>query len=76
MTGTTTIANHRVYDAYGKVVSETNSAVVCLFGFTGRPFDIFTGLQNNLHRRVEVWPDATNTAAEHDLGVVLVRNTI
>ena len=47
---TTTVVNHLVYDAYGNVTSETNSAVESLFLFTARPFDPDTGLQNNLHR--------------------------
>ena len=47
---TTTIQNHRVYNAYGKLTSESNSAVNLLFGFTGRLFDESTGLQNNLNR--------------------------
>ena len=51
----TTIANHRVYGAYGNVQSETNSAVDCLFGYTGRLHDEATGLQNNLNR----WYDAS-----------------
>ena len=34
-TGTTTIANHRVYDSYGALVSQTDAAVNCLFGYTG-----------------------------------------
>ena len=46
----TTIANHRVFDAYGKLTDETTPAVDCLFGFTGRAFDADTGLQNNLNR--------------------------
>jgi len=49
-TDTTTISNHRIYNAFGRVTSETNSAVTCFFGFTARPFDTFTNLQNNLHR--------------------------
>ena len=47
---TTTVVNHLVYDAYGNVTSETNSAVDSLFLFTARPFDPDTGLQNNLNR--------------------------
>jgi hypothetical protein len=35
-TDVTTIANHRMYDAYGNQTSETNAVVDCLFGFTGR----------------------------------------
>jgi len=53
-TDETTIANHRVYDAFGNLKSETNSAVDCVFSYTGRLFDEDTGLQNNLHR----WYDA------------------
>jgi RHS repeat-associated protein len=46
----TTVPNHRVFDAYGNITSETNSAVDHLFGFTGRQFDESTGVQNNLNR--------------------------
>ena len=53
-TGETSVANHRVYDSFGKLVSQTNAAVDCLFGFTGRPLDQNTGLQNNVNR----WYDA------------------
>ena len=53
-TDVTTIANHRVYDAYGNRTSQTNSAVDCLFGYTARQYDEATGLQNNLNR----WYDA------------------
>jgi RHS repeat-associated protein len=49
-TGITAIVNHRVFDAYGQLLAETNAAVDCLFAFTGRPFDEATGLQYNLHR--------------------------
>ena len=52
--GVTSVANHRVYDSFGNLVSQTNSAVDCLFGYTGRPLDSATGLQNNLNR----WYDA------------------
>jgi RHS repeat-associated protein len=53
-TGVTSIANHRVYDSYGVLKSQTNAAVDELFGFTGRPLDEATGSQNNLNR----WYDA------------------
>jgi RHS repeat-associated protein len=49
-TDTTTVVNHLVYDTYGNVTSETNSAVDSLFLFTARPLDPDTGLQNNLNR--------------------------
>ena len=49
-TQVTTIANHRVYSAYGEPVSETAPTVDCVFGFTGRYFDEATGLQYNWHR--------------------------
>jgi RHS repeat-associated protein len=62
-TDTTTIANHHVYDSFGNLQSETNAAVDCLFGFTARPFDKATGLQNNLNR----WYDpAVGTWASED----------
>ena len=35
--GATTVVNHRVFSAYGELLSQTNSAVDCLFGYTGRP---------------------------------------
>ncbi len=49
------VANHIIYDAFGNIVSETVQAVDVLVGFTGRPWDEATGLQNNLHR----WLDPT-----------------
>ena len=50
-TDETTVTNHLVYNAFGELISGTNPT---LFGFTARPFDPATGLQNNLHR----WYDA------------------
>jgi RHS repeat-associated protein len=52
-TGITSVANHRVFDTFGNLKSQTNAAVDCLFGFTGRPTDTASGLQNNLNR----WTD-------------------
>ena len=44
----TTIVNHRVYNAYGGLVSETSGALVdCVFGFNGQFLDNATGLQNS-----------------------------
>ena len=53
-TSTTTIVNHRVFSAFGELISETDSSVDHLFGFTGRALDAATGLENNLNR----WYDA------------------
>ncbi len=51
-TATTTVVNHRTFDAYGNLQSHTatTSAHDTLFAFTGRPLDQATDLQNNLHR--------------------------
>ncbi len=49
-TGETSVANHRVYDSFGQLTSETNAAVDCLFGFTGRPTSAASDLQNNRER--------------------------
>ena len=38
-TGVTSVANHRSYDTYGNLKSQTNAAVDCLFGFAGLAFD-------------------------------------
>jgi len=51
--GVTSVANHLVYDTFGRLESQTNAAVACVFGFTGRPSDGPTGLQNNLNRWYE-----------------------
>jgi RHS repeat-associated protein len=48
------IANHRVYDSFGRLESETNSSVDLSLGFTGKQFDDQTGLNNYLNR----WYDA------------------
>ena len=54
-TGTTSIANHRRYDSFGRRVWETNDAVDLVFGYTGKLFDETTRLQNNLNR----WYDSS-----------------
>jgi len=46
----TTVVNHLIYDAFGRVTAESNPAIDSLFLFTARPFDPDTGLQNNLNR--------------------------
>ncbi len=54
--GTTAVVNHLDYNSFGQLLSQTNpatgnaAAVDCLFGFTGRPLDTNTGLQNNGRR--------------------------
>ena len=49
-TDTTTVVNHRVFSAYGQLLSQTNSSVGCLFAYTGEALDTATGLQNNDNR--------------------------
>lgn len=49
-TGVTSITNHRTFNSFGKLVSETNAAVDMLFAFTGKQFDEATSLQHNLFR--------------------------
>ena len=45
-------ATHLIYDAFGNLTTGTNPI---LFGYTGKPFDPATNLQNNINR----WYDAT-----------------
>jgi RHS repeat-associated protein len=47
-TDTTTLENHRVFDSYGKLVSQTNGSFTIAIGFTGVYFDITTSY--NYHR--------------------------
>ncbi|MGO8747390.1 MAG: RHS repeat domain-containing protein, partial [Thermoguttaceae bacterium] len=42
-TGTTSVVDHRVYDSFGNLKSQTNSAVDFLFGFAGMTTDPVTG---------------------------------
>jgi RHS repeat-associated protein len=49
-TGVTTVVNHRDYDTFGKLLSESNATFSILIGFTGRPFDESTGLNNHWKR--------------------------
>jgi RHS repeat-associated protein len=49
-TDTASIASHRVFDSFGNLVSESAPAIITLFGFTARPFDVASGLQWNLNR--------------------------
>ncbi len=43
-TDTTSIANHRQFDAFGNVTSETNSSVNFFYSYTGRVYDADAGL--------------------------------
>ncbi len=52
--GAGNVVNHVKYDSYGNIDSETDAAVETLFGYTGKPLDESTGLQNNRAR----WYDA------------------
>ncbi|WP_425618761.1 RHS repeat-associated core domain-containing protein [Anatilimnocola sp. NA78] len=47
LTGTVT-TGHRMYDSFGNLASSTG--ISSLLGYTARPFDDATGLQNNLNR--------------------------
>jgi RHS repeat-associated protein len=49
-TGVTSITNHRTFNSFGKLISETNAAVDMLFAFTGKQYDEATALQHNLFR--------------------------
>ena len=53
--GVTSVVNHRTFDSFGNLKTQSNSAVDSLFGFTGRAKDSATGLQNNLNR----WYDSS-----------------
>ncbi|MEQ1903654.1 MAG: Ig-like domain-containing protein [Pirellulaceae bacterium] len=49
--GTTySITNHRVYDSFGRLTSETNAAVDMVFAYTGKYFDEITQLSNHWNR--------------------------
>lgn len=48
------VVNHVRYDSYGNIENETDETTETLFGYTGKPLDEATGLQNNHHR----WYDA------------------
>jgi len=42
--------NHRVYDSFGNLTSQTNGAVTIAFGFTGKWTDAETGMTHHLFR--------------------------
>ncbi len=47
--------NHIVYDAFGNIISQTNSSVIFKFGYTGREFDAESGLQYNRARYIDTF---------------------
>ncbi|MFN9433575.1 MAG: RHS repeat-associated core domain-containing protein, partial [Planctomycetota bacterium] len=49
-TGSTSITNHRRFNSFGALVSESNAAVDLLFAYTGKQYDEATGLQHNWFR--------------------------
>jgi RHS repeat-associated protein len=49
-TGQTTLVNHRYFDSFGNLISETNGSFDILFGFTAGPLDDATGFTYRLHR--------------------------
>ena len=65
-TGVTTVANHRTYTAVGEMTSQTNAAVDCLFGFTGRALDSATGIQDNWRREYD--PKTADWLSKDPLG--------
>ncbi|MFN0020614.1 MAG: RHS repeat domain-containing protein [Pirellulaceae bacterium] len=59
-TYTTTITNHRTYNGFGLLTSESNSSVDCDPSYTGKITDSDTNLQPNLYRSYDAvlgqWP--------------------
>ena len=49
----TSILNHRIYSAFGELLSETNSTYSCLFTFTSKPLDVVTGLLDYINRKYD-----------------------
>jgi RHS repeat-associated protein len=65
-TDTSSVDNHLLYDAFGRVISESNTAVDHLFGFTGRERDEESGL--NYHRARYVDPVIGQFLSEDPIG--------
>jgi RHS repeat-associated protein len=51
--GEASVLNHRIYDVYGNLKSETNAAVDMIFGFTGLPFDEYSATYRTATRPYE-----------------------
>ena len=47
---TTSVVDHNTYDTFGQKLFQSAAAADILFGYTGRPSDTLTGLQNNGER--------------------------
>ena len=62
----TTIVNHRVYDSYGKLLSQTDDGHTITFAFTGVYFDIATSL--NYHRARWYDPHTGQWLSEDPIG--------
>jgi RHS repeat-associated protein len=48
--GAVTVVDHRIFDGFGVMTSESNASFSITFGFTAKPLDSSTGLQNNFRR--------------------------
>ena len=53
-TDDTSVSNHRIFDSYGKLISETNASFTIAIGFTGVFFEITTGLNYHRNRWLDV----------------------
>lgn len=58
-----TLLNHIRYDSFGRVTSQTNPAVTIQFGYTGRDFDVETGLN---YYRARYYDPATGRFLSED----------
>lgn len=65
-TDETTIENHRVYNSFGVLTSETNGSFTIDIGFTGVLFEAATGL--NYHRRRWLEPGTGRWMSEDPIG--------
>ena len=66
------VVNHLKYDSYGNVLSQSNAAVATRYGFTGREFDIETGL---MYFRARYYDPATGRFVSEDPAAFAGGNT-